>query len=271
MFPSLLIGGTTYYMTWIGMFLFLVFFVWRVRAVTKTYRLPFSLFTRKVVLLILIVYLCATYTWYLIQQRVIIPFHVDQLLLYLSPAWYRFHIVGLLGGAVLAWFYFKKFVKNTKQRAQWMFIFVKSALIATIPLWIFLVLGDNVIGMATDSRLGVSALSRESNVATYGRVLPLWLFISIWAALCLRWMHKRLPKDTPWKWSYLVIAIALFGLNILILFEVYPRFLVIKFWMFTLDFKNYMLLAWTIWALRLQLLLLAPTKSSHETDVYDER
>lgn len=271
MYPSLFVGGNAYYMTWLGIFVFLAVFVFCVRKGTQKYRLPFRLFSRNFPILLIIVYLSSTYTRYLVSQRVIFPVTLEQLLLYLSPWQYRFYLWGILWWAVLARNYFKKYIPQKRYRLQRMFVFIKSALRAAVPLWIFLTLGDTVIWKATDSRLSITALSRESNVATYGRVIPRWIYFSILAIVCLVWMRKRLPRGETRKRTPLIIAIALFWLNILLLYQIYPRYLVIRIGNLTADFKNYIVLAGMLRALRQQLLLLAPTKPTHETDLYDPR
>jgi ACR3 family arsenite efflux pump ArsB len=45
---------------------------------------------------ILIPYLLGTYTYYLLEETVLVPLHWKQFLLYLSPSGFHFHMIGIM-------------------------------------------------------------------------------------------------------------------------------------------------------------------------------
>lgn len=247
MFPFLDLGGMTYYMTWLGIFLWIVVFVYVTLREAKKHRLYTRIWVKRLPLYILIIYLLSTYSWYFVHDRVLIPLSRTQIQLYLSPRWYHFYLWGILIGALIVRRQFRKHLAPSPEiYAKRAYIYIKAAICATIPLGIFLLLGDNFIGRPYDGILSISAMIRDSNVATYGRVFPLGATLS--AIALWRWLliTQYLEKKTaqPRKYAYLLIAGTLLSLSILLVFQIYPRYIVSKIGSRRFDLKNYI-----IWAM----------------------
>jgi len=100
----------------------------------------------------------------------------------LSPYGYKFHFVGIIIGIVRAIRrFFKKLVVGSEKLKR-IDLFFFSTSFALVPMGVFFVLGDTIIGKpAPFSSLGVSDLTPEgsSELSKFGKVFPVGIFLSI--------------------------------------------------------------------------------------------
>lgn len=237
MYPTITIGPRTLHMTGVGIVAFVLVFLWKMRQYTRTYRLSFKHFFEKIPWYIIILYLLGTYSHYLIEYMIIFPIDRQQFLLYLSPYGYKFHYIGLLIGMVLCGIQFLKTVPEY-DRARRIDAFFQSTVFGSIPLGVFLLLGDTVIGVPIQDGLYVSAITPNSAMATYDKVVPVGLYISIagvlWSAI-LMIRNKRLQR---WFW-YRWFAFFFILLWCILVFQQYPRHIVTNRLWLTMDIRQY--------------------------------
>ncbi len=250
MYHYITLGDTKIFLTWIGIMLFLATFLVSTKYYCQKYNLNFSTFFRFVPQSILITYLLGTYSRYLIESFIVFPTDPQQRLLYLTPAGYTFHFVGIIIWIfVCAHRFFRRVVKP-EQRHLRVEVFFHSLMWALIPLGVCLLMGDNFIGKQTNGGIYVSAIRSDSAVAIYDKVIPLGLYLSIlWLAghfftkLLDSTYTKRWRKW--WRW-YFAFGIFLIALSILLLRQQYPRHIVMQIAWISIDIKQYLawILAW---------------------------
>ena len=233
-------------MTWIGILLFLVIAIVSILKYAKQYRLNTQRFLSYLPLYIILLYVLWTYTWWLIWSRIIVPISIQQLLLYFSPTWYPFHLVGIIVWMVVIGIHLLSWVDIDLQKQKWLDALLHSICLGCIPLWIFLLLWDNFIWASTETWLFVTAVRSDSNLAVYGKVIPLWLFLSVWWLLCHLLMNIYTQKTKKYL-GYLGFAIFSFGLARITIYQQYPRHLVSSFAWIRLDIKQYLLFLISIW------------------------
>lgn len=105
-----------------------------------------------------------------------------------------------------------------------------------------MVLGDNFIGKQTETAIFVSAIRNDSAVAVYDKVIPLGLRISV-LGLAGHFLAKFLevwaPKKRLMPWVYLAFASVLVALSIILMWQQYPRHLVMQIAGISIDLKQY--------------------------------
>ena len=243
MYHYITLWDSKIFMTWVGIIAFLGFFLFTIFLQSKKYKLQMKAFLRYFPFYLIGTYFLSTYLRYLFKEFVIIPLSWDQLLLYISPFWYTFHFIGIALWMILSWWHFLYSMKDSsyeikQQRRQTLF---HALTIACIPLWIFLLLGDNFIWQSTDWYFYVSAIREDSNVAVYGKVIPLWTILSLgW--LLFHLISNRLNKHSQKDYTYFSLWLFCLFLGVLLLFQQYPRQLVTRVWSFVFDIKQYFLL-----------------------------
>ncbi|MFA5747995.1 MAG: hypothetical protein WC872_02665 [Candidatus Absconditabacterales bacterium] len=157
----------------------------------------------------------------------------------ISPYGYNFNFAGIVLGIFLRMvLFFKKIkrIENRKVRADILFF---SFCLCIVPLGIFLLMGDNFIGNTTNGIFGIKSLHSESQLNKFSSVLPIGLFLTITSLLvagCTRIFRKIKKK---FGYGILGFAMLLFVINIILLFQQYPRHGVISIGNITLDIKQY--------------------------------
>ena len=238
MYPYITLWSSKIYMTGLGIIVAFIIFIVVVLYLTKKTYQNFRKFFYRLPLLTISMYVLGALTTFILEKWST-PAGVVGILKALSPYGYKFHFIGILVGMIISIGVFLKRIvriENKKTRGDILFFAISLSI---IPLWIFLMLGDNFIGYATDSFIGIKALHGESQLNKFNAVYPIWLFLSIGALLCtaLIWILK-ITKKRAW-YGMLWFAILLFITNIVFLFQQYPRYGVISMWSVTFDIKQY--------------------------------
>lgn len=213
----------------------------------RKYRLDFRKLFYRFPTLLIITYLLGSYSYLLIEKGVRFPLNsFTNFKSLLSPYGYKFHFVGILIGIVWS---MRKFFKNIvvgSEKAKWMDLFFFATSIALIPMGVFFVLGDTIIGKpAPFSSIGVTDLTPEgsSALSKYGKVFPVGIFLSL--ASLLSWGITFAGKSFRKKdgWGYIGFAVLLLLLNIVFSYQQFTRHGVVPFFGTTLDIKNFVSLA----------------------------
>lgn len=89
------------------------------------------------------------------------------------------------------------------EKLKWVDVFFFSSAIALIPMGIFFVLGDTIVGKAAPfSSLGVSDLTPDgsSELSKYGKVFPVGIFLSIISLFSrgITFAVKSITKKEGW-------------------------------------------------------------------------
>lgn len=239
MYPFVTIFGFTIYMTWLGVALWILIFLYFVYYYCQKEKLDFLKFFYSLPLFLFLPYFFGRYVFVMLHKGILLPGSISDFLALLSPYNYEFHFLGLLLGFVLYFSFFFKKVILPMEKGKWIDTFFFSSMLALVPVGLFLVLGDDYIGKQTTSSRWVPALTSVSEVAKFSKVFPIGLFFSFIAFVSF--LIPRLIKKVKgmlFVW-YLWFAIFFFGLSILFLFEQYTRFLVFSVGGFTFDINNY--------------------------------
>ena len=249
MYPFINAFGTELHMTWIWIVIFILVFLRRTKKYITTFQGDRSLFSKLFPLYLLVLYLVSSYTRYAIEEFVFFPTSITQILAYISPFEYKFHLIWLIIWCARCIWHFFRQVRDTNMQLKWIDARFLWAMRACIPLGIFLLLWDTFIGQPTDGSIFVSAFHPESNVASFDKVIPLWLYLSFVALLLLIWTKILRYKKAQLRWYGLIGWIVfLLMFCFLILFQEYARRLVFKLLGKTRDIRNIVLLC-TSWYL----------------------
>lgn len=251
MFPFINAFGTQLHMTWIGVVIFLVVFLWRTKKYITKFGGDWSLFWKQFPTYIAIIYLFSSYVRYAIEEFSFIPTSLEQFMAYISPFEYEFHLIGMiLSIGRCVWHFFQK-VRDTNMQLKWIDAWFMGAMRGVLFLGIFLLLGDTFIGQPTDGSIFVSAFQPESKVANFDKVIPLGLYLSF-TALILLTGTKILRHNKTQLRGYGLIGWIVFLLIfcLLILYQEYARRLVFKLLGKTWDMRNIALLLSAWWMYR---------------------
>ncbi len=249
MYPFLTLWGVKVYMTWLGIVVGLFTFLVVAWFLCKKYKLDFWKLFYWFPTLLIITYLLGSYSYLLIERGIRFPLNsLTNLKAWLSPYGYKFHFVGILLGIVWSLRrFFKKIVIGSEKR-KWIDLFFFATSTALIPMGLFFVLGDNIIGRpAPFSGIGVSDLTPGwvSELSKYGKVFPVWIFLSLISMLAfgLTFVGKAITKKEGW-W-FIGFGVLLLLINVVFNYQQYTRHGVVSVLGGTLDIKN--ILAIVVW------------------------
>ncbi len=243
MYPFINALGTEIHMTWVWILLFVIVFLFRSKNYILQFKEDWAPFAALVPMYLVIIYLASSYSWYLIEEFVVIPTSLTQLMAYISPYEYKFHLIWLIGSCARCVWHFFGQIRDPNIQLKWIDAWFLWAMWACIPLWIFLLLWDTFIWQPTDSGIYVSAFHPDSKLATYGKVIPLWLYLSFLALILLLWTKIMRHNNSQLRWYGVIWRITfLIIFCFLILFQEYARRLVFKLLGKTRDIRNIILL-----------------------------
>lgn len=243
MYPELSIAGVIIPMTGLWIFAFLVAFYFMTKKYVKQFNLSFDRFAEYFPMYIVSIYIISSYTWYLFKYMRVIPLSMSDIFEYISPVWYEFHLVGIVAWIIICGMHFLKDITDKHIQVKRIDSRFLAISVAIIPLGIFLLLWDNFIWMESNAWYSISALTLESNLSTYGAVIPLWLVISLlWVISYLGIKFRRLHNAQLRGYGVRWFSILSFILCLIILMQIYPRHGVTDILWVTRDIKNYLLL-----------------------------
>lgn len=238
MYPYLHLRGVTLSMTWLGIVSFLLVFIIIAKKKAVTQGVQFRVLLRYLPLIIMLGYIMGTRSWYLRSDFIFLPFNPKQWLLYLSPYEYHFHFTGLVLGVSFGRYKFLQ-TQRRETHLRWRTILFESLCLASIPLWIFLMFGDNFIWKPIDSWRYLSAIDPLSKVAAYDKVVPLWLYLAAWSSILyflISLLNQR-KKNIYRAFPGLILYRSMMA--VLLTWQIYPRHIVAKIAGSTVDIKQY--------------------------------
>lgn len=242
MYPYISFHGIDISMTGLGLVIAYLTFLINVYFLSQKHKLNFLPFFLSQPLFIILVYLWGRTVTVLIDiitnNATHLSFSLDAVISLFLPVDFKFHYVGILTWLII---YFRLFLSQKASRrniAVRINIFCTSLYVSLIPLWLFFLMGDNVIGKPTNGILGVYRFTDETDLLKYNMVYPFGLFLSIRSFLVLlikKFLEKNIRKP-QWLINF---ALFLLGTSFLLLYQKYPRHGVMQIIGITIDLKQY--------------------------------
>ena len=245
MYPYINLFGEKIYMTWIGIVIaFLTFLVVSIY-LTRRYHQNFWKFFYWMPILIISCYFLGSYVQFIFDEG-LFPSSMTSFFHLLSPYGYRFHFVGLIAGLVLSISIFLKQIKRIENKKIWVDILFYSLSLSLVPLGIFLLMGDNFIGLSTTSFLGIKSLHSESQWNKFNLVYPIGLFLSL-GALFVVVLIRFIRRKRAFGYGMLGFSLLSLLVGIVLMFQHYPRHGVLTLGHVTFDIKQYAAILVAIW------------------------
>ncbi len=239
MYPYFTIRWLKLYMTGIGIVLSFITFVAVVWYLSKRNLQSFRKFFYWLPVIISLVYFLGSYTQFILSTQSFVPKTLTDIWTILSPYGYKFHFAGILLGIVTSLAIFFKNIKTLENKKVWADIFFFAFSLCLVPLWFFLLLGDNFVGNTTSSFLGMKSLHSESLWNKFDSVFPIGLFLSLGSLLVTFGIYiRKLVLKKKWL-GLLWLAILLIVVNIVMMMQQYPRYMVISLWNISIDIKQH--------------------------------
>ena len=254
MYPYIEIFGTQISMMSIGAIIAFIIFLVTARILTKRNHQDFLKLFYRLPWWIILSYVLWRYISFALQTWTYIPSSFSHFLTILSPQNFNLHFVGLLVAWRISVSFFFSSIKRTENKKIWADIIFLSLANALIIFWVFITLWDAVIWKPTDSIFAIRALTDNSALTKFDGVYPVWLFISLWVFIIhviISLLSIILKKN--WLWMRWLIWI-LIVLNIVFLFQSYPRYWLISILWTSFDIKQYLsfivIIHWIITAIK---------------------
>lgn len=236
MYPYIILRWSKFYMTGIGIIISFLVFLGIARHLTKRYHQNFRKLFYRLPFLIVLTYFLWSYVNFIFDVGVF-PTNWSEFVQLLSPYGYKFHFMWLILWIFISISIFLKKiirVENKKVRSDILFF---SLTLSLVPLWLFLLMGDNFIGNTTSTRLGIKSLHSDSQRNKFNLVYPIGLFLSL-GALFISIYIKILKKKKFWYGMFGFVIILVF-ISLLLLLQQYSRHAVFSIGSIMFDVKQY--------------------------------
>ena len=202
---------------------------------------------------IILSYILWRYISFSLETWNFIPSSFSNFLMILSPQNFNLHFVGILLATRICLAIFFSSIKRTENKKIWADIIFLSTANALIVFWIFMTLWDSIIWRPTDSIFAIRALTDNSALNKFDWVYPIGLFLSMWTLIIhviISVLSIILKKNWLWMWWLVWILILL---NIMFLFQSYPRYWLVSVFWTSFDVKQYasfiVIIIWIITAI----------------------
>ncbi len=236
MYPYLILWWSKFYMTGIGIIISFLVFIGIARYLTKKYHQNFWKFFYWLPFLIVLTYFLGSYVNFVFDVG-LFPTTWFEVLNLLSPYGYKFHFMGLLIGMFISISLFLRKIARVENKKVWSDILFFSFGLSLVPLWIFLLMGDNFIGTTTTSRLGIKSLHSDSQRNKFNLVYPIGLFLSLWSLFLV--LYIKIIKKKRFGYGMLGFALLLLLISIILLLQQYSRHMVFSWGTLMFDIKQY--------------------------------
>jgi len=236
MYPYLILWWSKFYMTGIGIIVSFLVFLGIARYLTKKYHQNFWKLFYRLPFLIVLTYFIWSYTNFVFDVG-IFPTNRSDFVTLLSPYGYKFHFMGLLIGMFISIYIFLKKITRVENKKVWSDILFFSLALSLVPLWLFLLMGDNFIGMTTTSRLGIKSLHSDSQRNKFNLIYPIGLFLSLWSLFVT--LYIKVLKKKKFGYGMLGFAVILIFISLVLLLQQYSRHAVFSLGNVMFDVKQY--------------------------------
>jgi hypothetical protein len=236
MYPYIILWWSKFYMTGIGIIVSFLVFVFVAQYLTKKYHQNFWKFFYWLPLLIVLTYFIWSYVNFLFDVW-FFPTNRSEFLNILSPYGYKFDFTGILIGLFISISIFLKKIVRLENKKVWSDILFLSLTLSLVPLWLFLLMGDNFIGTTTTSWLGIKSLHSDSQLNKFNLVYPIWLFLSLWSLFLV--LYIKILKKKKFGYGMLGFALILIFISLILLLQQYSRHAVFSLGTLVFDLKQY--------------------------------
>lgn len=244
MYPYIILWWSKFYLTGIGIIISFLVFLGIARYLTKRYHQNFWKLFYRLPFLIVMTYFLGSYVNFIFDVG-IFPTNGAEFVQLLSPYGYKFHFMGMLIGILISISVFLKKIVRVENKKVWSDILFFSLALSLVPLWLFLLMWDNFMGMSTDTRLGIKSLHSDSQWNKFSLVYPIWLFLSLGSLFVV--LYIKALKKKKFGYGMLGFAIILILISLILLLQQYSRHAVFSLGSIVLDVKQYS--AWIVAAL----------------------
>jgi hypothetical protein len=132
---------------------------------------------------------------------------------------------------------FLKKIVRIENKKVWSDILFFSLWLSFVPLWLFLLMGDNFIGLVTNSWLWIKSLHSDSQRNKFILVYPIWLFLSLWSLFVS--LYIKILKKKKFGYWLLGFSLMLIFIALLLLIQQYSRHAVFSLGNIVFDVKQY--------------------------------
>lgn len=240
MYPTITIGDIVIDMTGLGIVAALAVFLISTYILVCKSRLQFIKLFYRLPLPLLLIYIMGSYTAFVINQWSRIPTTTNQLYQLISPYGYHFHIIGIMIAVVISLRIFLQKMPSRHERRVWINIIASSISLAMIPLGLWLLLGDKLIGLPTSSFRWMESFRPDiSSRSAYGPIYPIGLFIAIigWLWFITQRLGEK-PKRPSGQW-YFTLAMMTIAIGLIWTLVNTPKYLVLQTWVMRRDMTTY--------------------------------
>ncbi len=238
MFPFFEVLGLKMYMTGIWIVFFLISFIVVSKYLCNKWHQDFYKLFYWLPIAIIITYLMWAYVQFFLDFG-LIPHSMEELKMLFSPYGYNFHFIGLILWFVISLFLFFRKIQRYETKRIWADIIFFSFILSLIPLWIFLIFGDNFIWKPSNWFLTLKPLTTESELNKFNGVYPIGLFLSLAATVVTLITYFIKRKKKQFGESVLGFVFLIVWLNIVFMFQQYPRYGIMSIGGTTFDIKQY--------------------------------
>ncbi len=229
MYPTITIGTLELHMTGLGILAGLITFIVTAYILSRRHTIQFIKLFYRLPLPIILGYIMGSYGAFVAGEGVRLPTSLSQLERIVSPYGYHFHIVGILIAIIISLRIFFKKIPSKHERRVRINVIASSISLSLIPLGIGLLMGDSLIGLPTDSRLGVESFRPDaSRRSSYGNIYPIGLFIAITGLLTFVRQRISEHKTQPSGQGYLALAILTIAIAYIRTLVNTPKYLVMQ-------------------------------------------
>lgn len=241
MYPYLILWWSKFYMTGMGVVISLLTFLAIARYLTKRYHQNFWKLFYWLPFLLALTYFLWSYVNFIFDVG-IFPTNWSEFVTLISPYGYKFHFVGLVIGILISIYIFLKKIVRIENKKVWVDILFFSLALWLVPLWLFLLMGDNFIGTTTTSWLGIKSLHSDSQWNKFNLVYPIGFFLSLGSFLVV--LFIKIIKKRRFGYGMLGFCLLLFLMGGILLLQQYSRHMVFSLGSVMFDIKQY--LVWTL-------------------------
>ncbi len=204
---------------------------------TRKYKQDFRRFFYRLPILIILTYILGAYTDFILNVW-FFPKGEERFML-LTPYGYKFHFLGILMGFIISLRIFFKKIQRYESKKLRIDIFFYGISLSLVPLGFFLLLGDNFIWNPSTGSLAVKRLIEDSELRKFSSVYPIGIFISIGSLIITVLVTIFKKRKKRFWFGMLGFAWLLIIINIVFLFQQYPKHGIISVGNVALDIKHH--------------------------------
>ena len=253
MYPYIELFWVQISMMMVGIIIAFIIFLATARILTKRNHQDFLKLFYRLPWWLIFSYILWRYVSFVLESGTYFPSSFSNFLTILSPQNFNFHFVGLLIASWISISLFFSSIKRTENKKIRAYIIFLSLANALIIFWIFITLWDTIIWKPTDSMFAIRALTDNSDLTKFDWVYPVWLFISFGILIIhiiISILSIIFKKNWLGMWWLIWILIVL---NIVFLFQSYPRYWLVSVFWTSFDVKQYasfiVIIIWIITAI----------------------